>query len=408
MGSVDVEAKRLCLEKATKILLEDDSADSKIGSRNPEYIESLKALYDLLQTTLSRSLPEVIYSQLHHLRWPTKEYRYQYNDESKSNIDTERIRQTIPLETDLYRAMLLNCLILESITNPPNQEQRSRKRQRRESNNRTCDDSRKIILQRTIDQCRVLLHLLEQLSFEESNTDVSVYENENMWDERIREWTKDSKIDEDEDEDDDSLNILSFTKEQLAAEEQQLLDMAETPIPAANRYNQQQQQRRKQNKEDVTSNKSTNSDATETKQPLKGRLVSSANEASSSQSSVAIHMDKSGILRSIDDANKDSCWWSLTSESVVHGDNNKSSTNIQIINAISIMTAEMTTINLDVGQDGMLWIEQISSFQANTKRLGVSLAESQEEIVKLWTDDEVGTAQSKARELFAKVLRARK
>ena len=229
MGSIEIsddiasaiKAKKDCLEKAKWILLADDSADS-CNHKSPTYIDSLVGLHDSLQATLSQFPLELIYSQFHCMRWPTEGYRY----ESKSNIEKEKIRETFQLEADLYRSMWLNCLILLSVTNTLNREQHSRKRQRKEVNNPACDGSRKILLQRTTDQCRVLVRLLESVGLDHGKN--------NIWDERIREWTQ-HNIDE-EDDDDGSLNILSFTKEQLEAEEQQLLDMAETPIPAADRH----------------------------------------------------------------------------------------------------------------------------------------------------------------------------
>ncbi len=227
MGSIEfsddiasaIKAKKHCLEKAKRILLADDSADS-CNHKSPNYIDSLVGLHDSLQATLSQSPLELICSQFHCMICPTEGYRY----ESKSNTEKEKIRETFQLEADLYRAMWLNCLILLPVANTLDREQHSRKRQRRELNDPTCDGNRKTLLQTTIDQSRVLVRLLERVDRAKNN----------IWDERIREWTEDN-ID-DEDDDDGSLHILSFTKEQLEAEEQQLLDMAETPIPAVDRH----------------------------------------------------------------------------------------------------------------------------------------------------------------------------
>lgn len=213
-------------------------------------IERLVNLYDELQENISKSIDrqttsstpsqksslELICSEFHHLNVPTNGERTQHTTNT-----TETIRNIVQLETDLYRAMWLNCLILLSMINALNTKHGSRKRSRKEMNNPTSDDGNKtILLQRSIDQCRLLVGLLDTLAGDaESNTD-------NPWEEQIRKWTGDSNDDENDEEDEDhSLNILSFTKEQLEKEEQELLNMAETPIPTNHTYNQQQQQQEK-------------------------------------------------------------------------------------------------------------------------------------------------------------------
>ena len=227
MGSLEVtnsltsemEAKRNCLERAKKILWTEhvSHGDSQSGpdDKSKAYIESLVNLYDDLHDKIFKFLDcsELIFSKSHQLSSPTK---------------GKLIREIVKLESDLYRAMWLNCLILLPIVDASNTAKRdSRKRSRKEMNHPTSNRGNKsILLQRNIDQCRFLLSLLDQLGVEaEANAN-------NPWEERIRKLIED--IDSDEEDDDQSLNLLSFTKEQLEQEEQELLQMAETPIPTSN------------------------------------------------------------------------------------------------------------------------------------------------------------------------------
>ena len=214
----EIEAKRNCLERAKKILWTEHVSHggslSAPDNKSKAYIESLVNLYDGLHAYISKSLDcsELIYSAFHQLNSPT---------------NGETIREIVKLESDLYRAMWLNCLILLPIVDASNTAKRdSRKRSRKEMNHPTSNRGNKsILLQRNIDQCRFLLSLLDQLGVEaEANAN-------NPWEERIRKLIED--IDSDEEDDDQSLNLLSFTKEQLEQEEQELLQMAETPIPTS-------------------------------------------------------------------------------------------------------------------------------------------------------------------------------
>ena len=223
--SSEMEAKRNCLERAKKILwtehVSHGGSHSGPDDKSKAYIESLVNLYDDLHDNISKSLDcsELIYSEFYQLSSPT---------------NGETIREIVKLESDLYRAMWLNCLILLPIVDASNDtKQDSRKRSREEMNHPTSDRGNKtILLQRNIDKCRFLLSLLEQLGVEaEANAN-------NPWEERIRKLTEDIENKEEED-DDQSLNLLSFTKEQLEQEEQELLQMAGTPIPTSYTHKEQ-------------------------------------------------------------------------------------------------------------------------------------------------------------------------
>ncbi len=231
--SFEMEAKRNCIERAKKILwTEDVSPGSGLGADNKSskaYIQGLVNLYDELRDSISKSVDarspsstsssELIYSAFHNLNGPI----------DGEQINTETLREVVKVESNLYRAMWLNCLILLSIVNASNNtKQGSRKRIRKEMNNQaSCRENKNILLHRNIDQCRLLVGLLEQLGAEAGS------DAHGPWEERIRKWTED--VDNDED-DDHSLNILSFTKEQLEQEEQELLQMAETPIPTSHAH----------------------------------------------------------------------------------------------------------------------------------------------------------------------------
>jgi hypothetical protein len=454
--SSKIKAKKECLEKAKKILLTtgeciydnstiSSSSSSSYDEKSQAFVASLAGLHDSLQEILSESLQEVqsitisssptrktpfesMYSQFYRLRWSSMKGDRNRNNrnECTNDIDNDTMARNIfGLEADLYRAMWLSCLILlSSINNTSNRDRdhyNSRKRSIRELNNNLTGDanrSRKIVLERTIRQCRLLVSLLEQIiAFQQPDSKIVYGDNhtatknqsvdhcKNIWDDRILEWTKNNS---DDDDDDDSLNILSFTKEELEKEEQQLCYMAATPIPTVDTRNLQQKQCLTFN------NASTNNgDANETNRLLIGRLlIENAAEGTSFSlsSSVPIELDDRGILRAttgssttddkdgIVDNSNEKCrrwWWSLTSQSVVLCDDKESPNKIQINNVISFRTSDLTTIALDVGRDSTLWQGHVSRIQAN-----VTYGHEQEEIEKLWPVNEVIAAQIKARELF--------
>ena len=263
--SSEMEEKSACIEKAKSILLvavvadddDDDDDDGSIdsttrigssGANSRAFVETLVGLQNSLQETLSKSLntQQSIYSQFHRLRWPMEGER---NERNGTNLDNERVLEVLRLEADLYRAMWLTCLILLSVINRANTKQHNRKRNRQEWEKDSIGDdgkNRTILLQRTIDQCRLLVRLLEEVGFEtESNAN-------NEWDEHIQKWTVDDGGDVGDDEESSSINILSFTKEQLEQEELELLNMAETPIPTVHTRIPKQQQQQQQDKKHPT------------------------------------------------------------------------------------------------------------------------------------------------------------
>ena len=420
--SSKIKAKNDCLEKAKKILLTATGECNNYDEISQAFVASLAGLHDSLQEILSEeslqaeqsiipisSSPtqkaplESMYSQFYCLRWSSIK-----GDRNRNDNDA-MARNLFGLEADLYRAMWLTCLILLSAinSNASNRDRdhyNSRKRSIREVNNNNdstgdaATRSRKLVLERTIRQCRLLVRLLEKIIANRTTTNnQSVDHGKNIWDDRILEWTETNS----DDDDDDSLNILSFTKEELEKEEQQLCYMAATPIPRVDARN-LQQQKQCLTFDNVTTNSS--GDANATNRLLIGRLlIEHATETTSillplPLPSVSIELDDRGVLRATDNKNNnEKCWWSLTSQSAVLCDDKESPNKIQINNIISSHTADLTTITLDVGRDSMLWQGHVSRIQANTNTYG----HEQEEIEKLWPMNEVIAVQSKARKLFA-------
>jgi len=326
----------------------------------------------------------------------------------------------------------------------------------------------------------LLVGLLKQIALQTTTNKTEVGDNgdkgeesNNIWDDRIQEFMNNNHNDDDNDDndnDDDSLNILSFSKEQLEKEEQELLNMAATPIPVKDYITQQQQQQHHQQQqrqrthpfytsEDIGANAtmtpaaataSATASAITIIRPnrlLVGRLLiatspSSPSSSSSSPLNIPIELDDRGILRTVgamnddddnnnnnnNNNNKNRRWWSLTSQSVVVCDDTNNSPNIiQITNVISTRTANVNTITLDVGRDGLLWPEQVSRILSlslttrtptstpTTRTTGGGygygylggVMEEQEEINKLWPMDGVIMAQTKAKNHFIRAFQSK-
>jgi len=421
--SSQIEAKKDCLEKAKKILLLEECKNINFGNENSQkFIHSLANLQDSLREVLSESLQtrpessstvtlspiEQAYRHFHYLRLSLVKVD---RNEHTPNVDEDSVMKLLGLEADLYRAMWLNCLILISAINSSSPDNCNHKRKRRELENSTSDSikSKKDVLQRTIRQCRFLVRTLAQIKLRQesgANRDhQNILNNEsyhkNVWDACIAEWT--NKNNDCDDEKENPLNILSFTKEQLEMEEQELLCMATTPIPSSQTYNKLQP---------PTFNGHSGNENVIVKMNrlLKGRLLADATETTLHP--VTIELDEWGILRAtarepiggnkIVDSEGGIHWqWSLTSESVVTCNYDKSPNKIQINNVISFQRANLTTISLDVGVDGKIWQDQVSRIQKSTNiHDRCKIIEEQREIKKLWPMKEVIAIQIKARELF--------
>lgn len=336
--------------------------------------------------------------------------------EYAKDVDKDKVRNLFDLEADLYRAMWLSCLILLSLSNSLKRDHQSFKRRKTEFNNSTGDArNRKIVLQSTVRQCQLLVRFLEKMELQPQSKGKyddytaidkdGVKRSKNKWDGHILKWTNDNCDEEDQEHDDDSLNILSFTEEQLEKEEQQLLYMAATPIPIEYPH-------RLQQKQYSSSNGGANVNSIETNRQFIGRLLTNAAETWHSVSSVPIELNDRGVLRVTNGSIMDKCtdmdkemgkrwWWSLTSQSSVLSDHNESPNVIQINNVISSQNADLTTITLDVGRESIFWQEQVFRIKASTDRQSLAkLVEEQEEIATLWPVNEVIAAQIKARELF--------
>ena len=451
--STKLKGRKECLEEAKKVLLltsreydndndnDNDNdgrqRDNTISDTSQVFVESLVELYDSLQKILSvpvqqsgspSSPLEVIYSYRHYLRWATTTEADRDNN-LDTDIDIDTARDLIDTEADLYRALWLTCLLLlPSITSTQNYNQNNsniRNTSKGESNNCTTstNNNKGPNLQTTIRQCQLLVGLLKQIKIRtksktmdddgignDNDNDNGEDSNNSIWDDRIRELTNINNHNDtdDDDTDDDSLNILSFSKEQLEKEEQELLNMAATPIPV---YTQQQQQQQRRpfpfsSLEDTNAIDINAIPGTRTIKPIRllvGRLISTS--PSSSSLNIPIELDDMGILRTAsgpmdDNDNGNQWWWSLTSQSDVLYDNH-SPNKIKITNTISTCTADVTTITLDVGRDGLLWRDQVSRvLTTTTGGYFGTVMEEQEGIKSLWPMDDVIVAQTKARNQF--------
>ena len=410
-----MKTKKALLEKAEKILLSGDYDHNKISTCDSQarvLVDRVADLYDSLQEILSETVQvrscsslspskylEFAYSHFHRLRWSSKKRE---SIECKIINDEITTKNFFALEADLYLAMWLSCLILLNKLNPHGQKKR---------HNRLASQirNRAYGLQRSIRRCQFLVGLLDRIvsqaktkgvdGDQTANSNICVGLGSEIWIDRIAEWKEDDRAEETDDAD-NSLNIFSVTKEQLELEEQQLLNMATTPIPMANAHN-------------VQIRKGViNGNPIKTKKLLIGKLLQDVTDPSDSSSSIIVEFDNRGFVttsngssedKDKDFDNKPRCW-SLTSQSVMLSNYNKSPNVIQIKNMISFATGDLTALTLEVGQDHMLWQSQISTVQSNTERK-FKLMEEQEKIKELWPVKEVMNAQNVALELFIGEIR---
>jgi len=345
-----------CLDKAKKVLLRNDFDER-------DRIENLVGIYDSLFEILSvksgpfvsSTSPSSSSSSSPSLSPLEKlnlcHHRFGGKMTEDRDVGVHIVLNLLHVEADLYRALRLTCLLLFSIT---------------DQNNHTRNK-----LQTTTRQCEVLVRILMQ-NIRDVNGNVNDYDDENedidnIWDVRIRELTTNH------DDDNEAENILLISKEQLEEEEQELLRMAATPIPTTRE---------------------------ETQQKFSQTLLLEGNMIlilpSSSLSSplyIPVELDDRGILRTCD--RNDNRWWALTPQSAVECDDNKNSSKVKITNIISNETAANAhgTVTLDIGQDGIIWREYLGK----VKQYLIKLKEEQDEIKSMWSDEDVITAQTKAK-----------
>ena len=394
--------KEFLLKKAEKVLLR---SEFDVGcDRN----ESLVGIYDSIIEILSsqdESSSLSLNKNVCHYRFiagggkTTTMTTMTKEDRDAAAADTaDKVIGLLNTEANLYRVLWLSCVIIVSIT---------------DIKNRTTIDT----LQTTIRQCELLIRILKQNIVEatKGNENNNNSDNSsNIWDVRIRELTNnnDSNNDDDDDDDDDehdeddeSENILSFSREQLEEEEQELLRMASAPIPTSTQCregkttHQHQQQQFSQLLPLIKPSRSV----------VAGSIIPiipSLPSLSSSPLSIPVELDDRGILRRCNgNDNGDNSWWALTSQSILQeldeGNNNQSSsTKVKITNIISNETAvdehsSGVSITLDVGRADclLLWREHLGK----VKQYLMKVMEEQKEIKRLWSVDDVMMAQTNAK-----------
>jgi hypothetical protein len=265
----------------------------------------------------------------------------------------DEVKQRIPVEADLYRAVILTSLyLLEKLTSPgtPNM------------------DATKAHLQITIRQANALLKVLSSiygqyfyLEDSEATLPTTHTKLEPMLAER-------RKLVDHDDDDDDSDVIMSFDKEQLEMEEDELLQMASTPTPDENR----QQQNEKSNP----------------KESLLAELL-----RDHGASPIQVTLNDLGILRahnSSSEREKTTTWWAITSTSSISYENPHFKITRVLTNRPKLCT---TTLTLDVGKHGHLWWERSSRIVHQLKEL----QDLQDELKIIWSPDDFQVVLEEAR-----------
>jgi hypothetical protein len=264
----------------------------------------------------------------------------------------DEVKQRIPVEADLYRAVILTSLyLLEKLTSPgtPNM------------------DATKAHLQITIRQANALLKVLSSIYgqyFYLEDSEATLPTTHTKLEPMLAERRKLV----DHDDDDDSDVIMSFDKEQLEMEEDELLQMASTPTPDENR----QQQNEKSNP----------------KESLLAELL-----RDHGASPIQVTLNDLGILRahnSSSEREKTTTWWAITSTSSISYENPHFKITRVLTNRPKLCT---TTLTLDVGKHGHLWWERSSRIVHQLKEL----QDLQDELKIIWSPDDFQVVLEEAR-----------
>ena len=213
-------------------------------------------------------------------------------------------------------------------------------------------------LRRTIRRSKLILKILSavySISFFPS-ADVSLPSNLTV----LPEWVEHQKqnlVEQEIEWDDQSSNSISLDREDLATEEDQLLHMAATPIPAESNWDR--------------------GELALDSQVLVARMSSSYLYGQNhQQSSVQIMMDCRGIIRLRDSSSNLDWWAALTAASATYYKSpNFTITSVLISGDKSTSRNDLalSTISLQVGRDGHKWWEATSVLIEKLKELQVFL-----------------------------------
>jgi hypothetical protein len=160
-------------------------------------------------------------------------------------------------------------------------------------------------------------------------------------------------------------NILSFDREQLEADESELLRMANTPTPTE-----------KQTDYQCIPHAHT---------PLVARLKTTES------GSFAVELDELGIIRRCQygAAATLNRWWALTSKSSVTMQSPKVTIACVTTNSPEL---ETTSVTLDVGRDGYIWWERVTKIVNQLK----DVKELQDQAATHWSQEDYQEARSRA------------
>jgi hypothetical protein len=268
--------------------------------------------------------------------------------------EATHIQQYITLEADLYRAVSLTSLYLME--------------QMPLAMNQPLSPAVEENLQSSFQRSQILLEILETIYSQCNQEGELLSTNHSILDEWLHK-LKPRRINEE--------NLISFDRERLQMEEDELLQMAATPTP--------------QEKYPTANRIATNH---EDDSGLTARLWldPAAASDSSSRTSITLFWNGQGVLRSRD-AIAEHSWWLVTCESSI----SYQAPNLIITSVITNNTSkpEFSTIpslTLDVGTDGALWWERVSKMVHKLQEI----KELQDELNALWTSEEIEANLKKA------------
>ena len=183
-------------------------------------------------------------------------------------------------------------------------------------------------------------------------------------------------------------NLLeSIDRQQLIADEQELLRMANAPIPTP----------------DPSSHKLT----TNKRKRMQSQLPQGFLKLDNDSTIRRVEMNELGIIRACcqqasSDGSNSSCssqWWAITSTSSITFDASSNITISSCCCAKGSSNLKTTTLTLDVGEDGNVWWEYVSKIVNQLKEL----RDIQDDIIKHWPEEDYLQARSRA---FRETLRA--
>jgi hypothetical protein len=295
-------------------------------------------------------------------------------EENKMGLDVE----LVAVEADVYRSTVgISMHLLQVIADSTTVSK--------------VDDSIKEGLQHTIRQCTLLLKILStmySLSCGKNSNDLTTAHLPSQYP-ILHRWIEEMEQRDISNWEEETSNLISFDRQQLASEEDELLFMANTPTPLessaddANHLNYDNSMQ-----EEYSNHPYTGMVARMSSKFLKKETIDA-------QTSVQICMDHRGVIR-LRDMPENHWWAALTPSSST---NYKSPTFTITSVAIPILEEyytkvrlSLSTITLEVGRDGRQWWEATS---AVIQQLN-DLQSLQDEVGSLWPHDQVQIQNSAA------------